>query len=291
MGKWAPGLFYAPIKVLIGAYLFKISALRDISLIELLGIVPMLLLLAIVVCSFYRRLLQHDVSDSEKIMAFSLIIAFSLHVAIGWKVPTIHPQYMEHFLLLLFGCFMLNLSSRYGLRTSVFALLMFFNVVANVNFYSSQKSYYEPWKEIAATIDSCVVANNECDKPIIGEYTALLPIAFYGQNKSTVFYQSYSPFFPASENKYARLNVFGNVFFTDLYHFNFFPIAKRTSFIEIMESMNSGILIERRYRPIETVHLRLNDAYHGAVVFSPIKIFATNQGPIALLHWKHTNKK
>ena len=286
MAKWAPGIFYSPIKVLIGAYLSKISAFRDISIIDLFGIVPILLLIAIVAFSFIRRMRQNDVSDAEKIITFSLIGSFVLHIVIGWKVPTIHPQYMAYFLLLLFGCIIANIPSRHGFRISVFVFLIAFNAIAHFKYYASEKSYHEPWREIAEAVDQCLVKNGNGSDPIISEYMICFPLAFYLKNKSAPLYQNYTPFAPSLEINFARLNVFGSVFFTDLFNFNYFPIEKRASFLDICAEHKQGFFIDKRDTPLETLPTRLNQTYSGSVDFALLKTINTNNGAIAILKWK-----
>jgi uncharacterized membrane protein len=286
MEKWLPGIFYSPIKVLIGAYLFKIPAIQDISLTDLLGIVPVLVILALVIYTFTRRMKRKEVSDAEKIITYSFIASFALHAVIGWKVPTIHPQYMVHFLVLLFGCMFLNLPSRYAFKAWSCVLLAVFNIMANVRYYNPSIPYLDPWREIAAAIDNHIAEEGSGSEPIISEYPTCVSIGFYLKNKDAPLFQTYSPFCPKLKNNYARLNLFGNIFFTDLFHFRYFPIERRASLNDVMATAKCGILVERRSLPIETVHERLNATYKGAVDFSVFKIFNTNQGKIALLHWK-----
>ncbi len=286
LNKWLPGIFYSPVKVLLGAYLFKIHSISELSFIDLAGIVPVLTLLTVALCVFARRLRRNEVSDQEKIISFSLIASFGLHTIIGWKVPTIHPQYMVHFLILLFGLIMINLPSRRALRALAFGSLAVFNLIANVRYYASSIPYIEPWRDIAAAIDNRIAQDGFGSEPIISEYATCVSIGFYLKNKNSALFQTYSPFYPDVKNNYARLNLFGNNFFTELFHFRYFSIEQRTSLNDIMATYKCGILVERRNPPLTTLRERLNKTYKGSVDFTLIKMVPTNQGEIALLHWR-----
>jgi uncharacterized membrane protein len=286
MAKWIPGIIYSPIKVLLGAYLFKINTLRDLTAGDLLGVVPVLFILGITVFYFFRRMRQGIVSEPEKIITYSFIIAFCVHCILGWKFPTIHPQYMVHFLVLLFGCIMANIFSNRPLAISVFSLLIIFNCIANRNYYTYKKAYIEPWREIARTIDNNLYNKEKISEPVIGEFAVCLPIAFYLKNKSAVLYQTYSSYTPYQQNNFARLNAFGSTFYTELFHFNHFPVVKRTSLMEIFKTTQTGILVEKKTCPIETVTVRLNKLYKDTVDFSILNIYHTNQGEIGIIKWK-----
>lgn len=287
LAKWMPGIVYSPVKVLIGAYLFKIHSIGQITPVDWLGIVPTILLIAIAAFFFLQRLRQGKAPDSEKIVTFGVIVAFFLHSIMGWKIPTIHPQYMQHFFLLLFGCIMVNTASRKYIQIGAFCVLMVLNAIADFNFYNPSKMYIEPWKNIAAAVDSAIVAGGANSESILGEYVSCLPIAFYLQNKSTPIFQIASPFNPTEQFTITHLNVFGSDFYTNLFHFKYFPSNNQTSFMDIIKKNKHGILITSKDGPISALNVRLNQMYRGTIDFSILKIFDTNQGSVALFHWNY----
>jgi hypothetical protein len=205
----------------------------------------------------------------------------------GWKIPTIHPQYMQHFFLLLFGCIMVNTASRKYIQIGAFCVLMVLNAIADFNFYNPSKMYIEPWKNIAAAVDSAIVAGGANSESILGEYVSCLPIAFYLQNKSTPIFQIASPFNPTEQFTITHLNLFGSDFYTNLFHFKYFPSNNQTSFMDIIKKNKHGILITSKDGPISALNVRLNQMYRGTIDFSILKIFDTNQGPVALFHWNY----
>jgi hypothetical protein len=290
VAKWVLGIVFSPVKALIGAYLFKINTVQDISIWDFAGILPTLVILVLTLCTFLNRLVKREVSDAEKIIVFCFIAAYGLHLLIGWKVPTIHPQYMFHFLILLFGFVLVYAPERYAIRTWVFVFFMLINIVASIRYYTSSKPYLDPWREIAAAIDNHIAREGAADEAVIAEYPTCVSICFYLKNKDARFFQSYNPFLPDLRNTYARLNMFGNAFLTELFHYRYFPIDRRTSIRDVMISHKQGILVERRNLPIDNVHERLQATYKGEVDFTPLTIFETNQGKIALIHWKVREK-
>ena len=287
LSKWIPGIAFSPIKVILGAYLFKINSLREITIFDVAGIVPVVLLIAIAAFFFLRRLREKTVSDSEKIVSFSVIAAFCLHVMIGWKVPSIHPQYMEHFLLLLFGLIMVNTSFKKSAQVGAFCILLALNIAATVRYYGSSKPYLTPWRNIAAAVDSCMTVKGKNSETVLGEYTTCLPIAFYLKNESASFYQIDSPFNPNFQHNFARLNLFGNAFITDLFHFKYFPMIGQISFMDIIKKTKQGFLVDNRYGAINSFMKRLIQIYDETIEFSVIKTFGANNGEIALIYWKY----
>ena len=291
VSKWIPGIAFSPIKVLLGAYLFKINSLREITVFDIAGIVPVVLLIAIAAFFFLRRLHEKTVSDSEKIVSFSLIAAFCFHVMTGWKVPTIHPQYMEHFLLLLFGCIMVNTSFKKSAQIGAFCILLALNIAATVRYYGSSKPYLTPWRTIAAVVDSSMAAKGKKSETVLGEFTTCLPLAFYLKNDSASFYQIYTPFNPNSQHNFARLNVFGKAFITDLFHYKYFPMTGQLSFLDIIKETKEGFLLENGYDAINSFMKRLIQMYDDTIEFSVLKTFDANNGEFALIYWKYKGVK
>jgi uncharacterized membrane protein len=281
--NWFLGIFYAPIKVLIGAYLFKIYEIKEITPVDMIGIFPCAIILLAAAGFLFMRLRNKTLSDPEKFMYLSCILAFVIHVILGSKVPTIHPRYMAHFLILLFGIVLVSLEGRKKLQVSVFSVLFILNVVATVKYYDVSKAYIEPWRDIAHCVDSALSADSVKADPIIGNYVNCHTIAFYLKNKTSELYcvPSYS-----SKTSFARLNVFGSTCYTSLFHYKYYPVLGETSFMDIIKTKKRGILVSKDKSgdlAIDTLESNLK----GLVDFSTVGVFKTNQGDVSILRWTY----
>jgi hypothetical protein len=285
--NWFVGIFYAPVKVLIGAYLFKIYEIERISRIDMLGILPCAVILVAAGYYLYARMVKKAMSDPEKIMLLAAIFAFLLHASFGSKIPTIHPRYMAHFLILLFGFVCLAFDTRKKTQMLVFGVLLVLNIIATIKFYDRSRAYIEPWKEISAAVDSAVVAGRsqtagaEAGGPITGNFLVCQNIAFYMKNKSVEF----RCFPPCSTRvNFARLTVFGETFYSPLFHYDFYPVAGNSSFIDVINEQKHGILLSEDRS--STVMLDdLKSRLGGKIEFSGPRIFKTNQGEVSIRGW------
>jgi 4-amino-4-deoxy-L-arabinose transferase-like glycosyltransferase len=287
LAKWVPGIIYTPVKVLVGAYLFKIRNFSDVTWTGMIGIIPVIIIIAIALARFIRRLNNGQVSDQEKIISFALLSAFGIHVALGWIIPCIHPRYMEYHLALLFGFIVINTARRAWVLTGVMALLITINVIANVKYYTSPKPYLIPWRTIGATIDSYVEKNSGNPVPVLAHYSLCLPAGFYVRNTSVPFYQIPSPMNPDKRFSYAKLNLFDKDFYTELYHYHYFTCEGTTSFMDLVTKLEHGILIDKVETSVEEYLPMLKEKYRGVIDFTVISNILTNQGTVYLINWRY----
>jgi len=283
--NWFVGIFYAPVKVLIGAYLFKIYEIERISRLDMLGILPCAAILIAAGYYLYARMKKKAMNDPEKIMLLAAGLAFLLHAAFGSKIPTIHPRYMAHFLILLFGFVCLAFDTRKKTQLLVFGTLCVLNVIATIKYYDRSRAYIEPWKEISAGVDSAVVSAAG-GGPITGTFLLCQNVAFYMKNKSVEF--RCLPPISAREN-FARLTVFGETFYSPLFHYDFFPVEGSASFADVIREQKHGILLSED-RSSEAMMDDLKRRLGGMIEFSAPRIFRTNQGEVSILGWKSRDR-
>jgi uncharacterized membrane protein len=287
LAKWVPGILYSPVKVLLGSYLFKIERLSDLHLFDILGIILALVIIVAAAWCCVIRLRRKEVTDAEKIITFSLLFCFCVHVMIGWKVPTIHPRYMEYFLVLLFGVLLINTGYRKKLQIAVFITLVGLNVVANGRYYLSPIPYMVPWKNVAHTVDSCAQVKGFASKPVLAAYAYCLSIGFYSERNEITLAQMY-PFKDISDTfSLARLDLFGHPFFTSLYHYRFFPASGTMSMIEILKSKGQGLFVDKTLLSIEDYQKQLIRRYGKLITFALEHSFDSNQGHVVIMQWQY----
>jgi uncharacterized membrane protein len=281
--NWFVGVFYAPIKVLIGAYLFKIYKLEEITRTDMLGILPSAIVLFVAMYYLYRRFRKNAISDQEKIIVLSACAAFSLHIAFGSTIPTIHPRYMAHFLILSFGIILANVSHRRKLQLAIFFTLMVLNGIATIKYYDYSKAYIEPWRDIAQSVDNALSAGSAQPEPIIGNFAVCHTTAFYMKNKSSEIYCVPSSKTPT---EYARLDMFGSTCYSPLFHYDFYPIAGHTSFIDIVKTQRRGLLLSKDKSALSMINDLKRD-FGMTTDFLILNIFKTNQGDVSIIRWMY----
>jgi uncharacterized membrane protein len=286
--KWFIGIFYSPIKVLVGAGLFKIYSIREISTLDVLTILPVA---ALVIVAGYFLLLRFaagkTVSDAEKFVVFSVCFAFLFHVLLGSKIPTVHPRYMSHFLILLSGLALAGFGRHKKLQILFFSCFILVNCIANIKYYERSLPYIEPWNEIADAVDQCIDRDGVKDKTIIGAFVTCHALAFYLKDKTAEFYciPSYT-----TQTDFARLNVFGNTFYSHLYHYDFHPVCRRASFLDIVKDKSEGLLLTKDKSGPANLN-KLKADFKGVIDFSLLRIFKTNQGDLSVLSWRYIGIK
>ncbi|MBN1602835.1 MAG: glycosyltransferase family 39 protein [Chitinispirillaceae bacterium] len=285
--KWIPGIVYTPVKILIGAYLSKILNLREISWIDLTGIISTIAIVIVSIVLFFRRLYYHQISDREKILSFSLFIGYSIHIGIGWVIPCVHPRYMAYHLILLFGFIVINTALKKWTLTTAMTLLITFNVIANFKYYKSHKPYIVPWRIVGATIDNHVNKNGGQPLPVLAHYSICLPVGFYVQNRSVPFYHIDSPANKDQRFTFAKMNLFGKNFYTTLYHYTYFEQKGSTSFIDLVTELKHGYIVDRIEHSIDRYIPQLKERYKEIVDFKVISSMETNQGTVFLIDWKY----
>jgi uncharacterized membrane protein len=283
--NWFWGIFYSPIKVLIGAYLFKIYTIRDITAIDMLGILPAAITIGVAGYLMTARVVKKALQDPEKLVLFSVCLAFLFHVILGPKVPTVHPRYMSYFLILLSGLILAGVGHSKRLQFVFFSVFIALNCVANIKYYDTSLAYIEPWREIAEAVDKSVDQSPMPGTgPVLGNFVTCHTLAFYLKNKAVELYciPSYT-----TKASFARLNVFGNTCYSPLYHYDFNPVSRCASFLDIVKATSHGILLSKdKSGPMMISELK-ND-FKGSVDFSLLRIFKTNQGDLSILSWRYT---
>jgi uncharacterized membrane protein len=286
-GKWFWGIFYSPIKVLVGANLFKMYSIRDMQAFDLLSILPTVILVMTAGYFLIGRLVKNSLSDSEKIVFFCVFFAFLFHAILGSKVPTVHPRYMSHFLILLFGCVLAGAGRSKKLQILFFSVFIAMNCIANIRYYDRSLAYIEPWKDIAIALDKSIDLDGAGNVPVISNFVTCHAVAFYLKNKTAELYciPSYT-----TKADFARLDVFGSTCWTHLYHYDFYPIVKQASFLDIVKEKSHGILLTKdKSGPVRISQLK--EDYKGVLDFSLLRIFATYQGDLSILSWRYIGDK
>ena len=284
VAKWLPGIVYSPIKVLIGAYLFKIKTVREISVADLIGIIPTAVIALIAVRFFIKRMFRKEIGDSEKIVVLSFILAFCVHVAIGWKFPTIHPRYMAHFLILLFGIILINAAHKNKLMIGAFVIIIGLNAVAAYKYFDPSPAYFEPWRDIVAEAERFISSTGTKEGPILADGESCLPISFYLKKKTSILYYFPNLNNPEMQFDYELTKIFGHEFFSPPFRYSDDPRLGRTSVISILNKYDRGIIVTRDPTRVGEDTPLLERCPEDKEI-SVLKVFKTNQGKIILYKW------
>jgi hypothetical protein len=284
IAKWLPGIVYSPIKVPIGAYLFKIKTVREISVADLIGIIPTAVIALIAVRFFIKRMFRKEIGDSEKIVVLSFILAFCVHVAIGWKFPTIHPRYMAHFLILLFGIILINAAHKNKLMIGAFVIIIGLNAVAAYKYFDPSPAYFEPWRDIVAEAERFISSTGTKEGPILADGESCLPISFYLKKKTSILYYFPNLNNPEMQFDYELTKIFGHEFFSPPFRYSDDPRLGRTSVISILNKYDRGIIVTRDPTRVGEDTPLLERCPEDKEI-SVLKVFKTNQGKIILYKW------
>jgi hypothetical protein len=281
--KWFPGIFYSPIKVLIGSFIYKKNSLSEINRFDLLGIIPSLFILLMTVISLLSQYIKGKLSESVKIIFLSVVFAFIFHIATGWKIPSIHPRYMIGFLILLFGLAIIASKRDTLLQYVVVIFFLTINGFGLFNHYNRTFPYIEPWKEISKFTEYSTNEISADIEPIIADFMICNTLAFYMKDTEVQFY-SMNP--DMEEFKCARLNLFGHDFFTNICTDKFFSEDTTISFDALIVDKKHGFYISKDVSSAES-HKMLVSTLGSIADFDLIKVFPTNQGQVSIFKWKY----
>lgn len=281
--KWLVGMVYVPIKVLIGSYLFKINAIGEITPVDLIGIVPVLAILGSGAYLTVKRFLAGTIEDDRKIVILCLVFSFILFAGIGWKVTAVHPRYMAHFTMLLFGILIMAAERTRKLQLAFFAVLLVLNAVALVKYYDYSRAYIEPWREIGSAVDGFASMDGDRRVPVIADMAITHTIAFYSSNNNLSLY-----YIPSVSDSvpFARLRLFGHEYHSSLPHYNDYPVSGHTSMIAVMRETGTGFYIDKK----PSGHAKtgeLQKEFKGMAAFTLLRYFKTNQGDVCIYRWQY----
>lgn len=281
--KWIPGIFYSPIKVLIGAYLFKRNAISDLTVFDWTGVIISGVICATAIYLLIQRFRNNQMSAAEKIIIVSSITAFLIHVSLGSKIPTVHPRYMAYFLVLVFGIIISSTSGNKNLQILIFIILISINAIGFYRFYDRAQNYIEPWREIAQIVNNCVHNMDSERLPVVADNSTAYPVAFYLKNSSPLYT---IPLFtkPDQENTYSILHFFGHPFHISLFHYTYYPVMGQVSLSDVFSEYRKGIALYKG-KCYELIRDDLMTTYGSIVRFDMIQEFHTNQGTVIILQW------
>jgi Zn-dependent protease with chaperone function len=269
--------------VLIGAYLFKRNAISDLTVFDWTGVIISGVICATAIFLLIQRFRKKEMSNAEKIIIASSIIAFLIHVSVGSKIPTVHPRYMAYFLILLFGMIISSAAGKKYLQILIFIILVSINAIGFYRFYDRTQNYIEPWREIAQAVNSCIQKANSEDIPIVADNSIAYPVAFYLKNSSP-FYTI--PLFtkPDQKNTYSTLHFFGHLFRISLFHYTYYPVMGQASLSDLFSAYRKGIALYKG-KCYELIRDDLKTTYGSIVRFDMIQEFNTNQGTVIIFQW------
>jgi uncharacterized protein with PQ loop repeat len=282
--KWFEGIFYTPVKVLINAYLYKIHSISQLTPYDFVGVILSLLIVFFSLLLFIRKVKNKEFTGIELFVFVSIILAFSFHTLVGSLVPTIHPRYMSHFLILLFPFIVIQLSTCRIVKYAAVVLLLFFNVIAAFNYYGKNIYYIEPYREIVSTIRNYNSDNSLTDQPVFSNLMDAYSVSYYFKDSSQLFYSV--PSYKNLDSIFTpyKFVLFGNNFFTEYLKIHFFALAKPISFRQITSQYHSGFIILRHDNQ-QSDYLQVFSSDFKAI--RHIKTFVTNQGKLLLLRWEY----
>jgi uncharacterized membrane protein len=281
--KWLVGTVYVPIKVLVGAYLFKINTIAEIKPADLIGIVPVLLILCLAVCTTAKQFIKHTISDDRKMVILTIVFSFILFAGIGWKITTVHPRYMAHFIMLLFGVLLLVVERERKLQMVFFAVILALNGVGIIKYFDYSRAYIEPWRDIGMEVDRFTANAGERELPVIANLAITHTIAYYSRNKDLPIYHIPSVF---ETIPYARLRLFGHDYYTSLPNYTYYPVVGRLSAIGVMREKKTGIYVNKKPSGHEKIG-ELDREFKGQVAFTLLRYFKTNQGDVCIYRWNY----
>ncbi|MBN2037186.1 MAG: glycosyltransferase family 39 protein [Chitinispirillaceae bacterium] len=284
--KWGLGTIYAPVKVMIGAYLFKINHLGEITARDLLGIVPVLSLFGIALFFLVGRIRDRDLSRTETMVIVAAACAYIFHVSLGWKIPSVHPRYMAHFLVLLFGLLLLAVRRDNRLVTVFFTVLLVLNGIGNYRFFDYSQSYIEPWRDIAAAVEKHIDTRDGRPAPVLTDMMISHSMAYYMKDASVPIINIPTV---TDSIEYSRLDLFGHEFMSPLFHYTYFPVKGRVSLLDVMRREKQGIFIKKNLYGREKAGV-LHTRFKGLVDFSLLRCFPTNQGDVCIFRWQYAGK-
>jgi uncharacterized membrane protein len=281
--KWLIGLAYVPVKVMLGAYLFKKNSIHQITAIDLAGIIPVMIMLGIAVYYGLRQFSDRSLSDERKILVLNVLLSFLLFASIGWKIPAVHPRYMAHFTVFLFGILLLVLEKPRILRTTFFIILIILNVIGIVKYYDYSRAYIEPWSEIGGAVDDVVAAGGDPGVAIVTDMAIAHTVAYYSRSKTAPIYQIPSFF---DSLPIAHVQLFGHEYYATMLNFIYYPIVGHTSMAAVMREKKTGIYLDKKVLG----HARIGELdrdFKGLVSFTLLRYFKTNQGDVCIYRWNY----
>jgi len=285
--KWIEGIIYSPVKIALSAYLYKIRTIDQLTLRDLAGIVTVLCIIAVSAFLFIKKSFTKKMPFLQLLVFTPALIAFFLHAAVGSIVPTIHPRYMAHFLILLFPFMIIQFDRFKKLKVITIALLLIFNSLAAVNYYNKSIYYIEPYREIADVIKSCEAEKKLSQLSVITDFMNAHALAFYLKEKKYTFYgiPSYLHFDQKFEPY--KFSLFGNTLYSDLYKHNFFPKSDSLSTRKIITENKNGFLIIKVFNEeqFSMYYKKFNDILKECTI---LKKFPTNQGDLVVVWWKNS---
>jgi hypothetical protein len=281
--KWFEGIFYTPVKVLINAYLYKIYSISQLTPRDYVGIILSLLIVFFSLFLFIKKLKNKEFTELKQFVFISFIVGFFLHTLVGSLIPTIHPRYMSHFLILLFPFIVTQLSTYRFVKYSAVVLLLLFNFFAAFNYYGKNVYYIEPYREIVSTIRNYNADNSLSNQPVISNLMDAYSISFYFKDSSQLFYSV--PSYKNLDSIFTpyKFLLFGNTYYTEYLKIHFFALTKPISFRQIASQYHSGFII---LRPDNQQSDYLQEFSTEFKAVRHIKTFVTNQGKLLLLKWE-----
>jgi len=279
--RWFEGIFYTPVKILLNAFIYKIKSIGEISNKELIGIFTISSILLLSVIIFIKNLISKKFSSLQLFVLTAFILAFLFHISVGAFLPTVHPRYIAHFLILLFPFILMQLNHSRFLCTGVFISILLLNILASVNFFSISIHYIEPYREIAALIEKNNADKNLRNQPVISNFMNSHALAFYLKKESYTLFgiPTYSDIDMAFQPY--RFQLFNNTLFGALYSISYFPKSDVITTKQLYNNLKQGYVVLKIQNNLKTnQYLSELPAY-----FKPLKTYKTNQGDIVVYFW------
>jgi hypothetical protein len=82
------------------------------------------------------------------------------------------------------------------------------------------------------------------------------------------------------------MDLFGSTCYSPLFHYDFYPIAGHTSFIDIVKTQRRGLLLSKDKSALSMINALKKD-FGTATDFLILNIFKTNQGDVSIIRWMY----
>ncbi|MBN1576888.1 MAG: glycosyltransferase family 39 protein [Chitinispirillaceae bacterium] len=279
IAQWAIGIPFVVFKALLGSALPKYHSLSQITPAVAAALLFAAFYFGVAAMSVLQKLRNGTISRAELLVITSFSGTFFVHSLLGWKFPTVHPMYMHHFLVLLFGLMAGNCLVR-GKRMFLLFLtgMAVVNCVGFVKIYNVKNQIYPPYRSVSRAIDS--LSGTHDGVYVIADPMSSFPLAYYLKPAKTIFCGDLAS---ANGRKLSEpLRVFSNSIIT-VNPLVGSPALNEPSFFNTLPaSVHSGFMVLSGYynTPWKDVLSRFSN-----VSFLLEKTYPSQKGPLLLYRW------
>jgi hypothetical protein len=283
--RFLPGIPYCVVKTFAGSFVPKVKAVGSMPWPVTTALIPLGVFGSLAAVHFVRRFMARKISPAENLITAACVFTFALHAVLGAKIPTIHPRYTTHFMILAFGLLIGNLRGHAAVAWLAAGYILLINLAGLGNYCSSRIYFTPPWREVARTTGRLI----ESQQPtaVVADFCSAFPMAFYlHRNRQLIAIPADMNF--AAPVPYSLIPAFGDTLLFPVVQNRYYAAPRNVSAEALMQEYQSGVFVLSGY--YGTDWEKYIDEWKGECSVKQEAIYSTNQGPVSIYTWNRPDK-